>query len=112
MKTIKVAEAEGPVLDWLVAKVEDFTPFTDGISWIIEVAGAYRQVPRYSEDWAHGGPLFSEERIESYWHPVLECWAAIHNGNLRCGPTELIAKARCLVASKLGDEVEVPEELV
>lgn len=29
-----------------------------------------------------------------------------------CGPTPLIAAMRCFVASKLGDEVEIPEELV
>ena len=28
------------------------------------------------------------------------------------GPTALIAAMRCFVASRLGDEVEVPEELV
>lgn len=28
------------------------------------------------------------------------------------GPTPLIAAMRCYVASKLGDEVEVPEELL
>ena len=28
------------------------------------------------------------------------------------GPTPLIAAMRCYVASKLGDEVDVPEELV
>ena len=28
------------------------------------------------------------------------------------GPTKLIAAMRCYVASKLGDEVDVPEELL
>jgi hypothetical protein len=28
------------------------------------------------------------------------------------GPTPLIAAMRCYVASKLGDEVEIPEELI
>lgn len=28
------------------------------------------------------------------------------------GPTPLIAAMRCFVASKLGDEVEVPDELL
>ena len=30
---------------------------------------------------------------------------------MQFGPTPLIAAMRCYVASKLGDEVEVPEEL-
>lgn len=35
----------------------------------------------------------------------------IDEGAMR-GPTSLIAAMRCFVASKLGDEVDVPEELV
>lgn len=31
---------------------------------------------------------------------------------MRYGPTPLIAAMRCYVASKLGDEVEIPEELL
>ena len=45
--------------------------------------------PAYSTDWAQGGAIIERERI----------------------PTPLIAALRCYVASKLGDEVEIPKEL-
>lgn len=113
--TINVSQAKGQVLDWLVAKCEDVVlldPHNNKweLCWTLlgDNSGDYYSP---TTNWSQGGPLFSEERIESYWHPALECWAAIHNGNLCCGPTELIAKARCLVVSKLDDEVDVPEEL-
>lgn len=35
-----------------------------------------------------------------------------YESDLVFGPTSLIAAMRCYVASKLGDEVEVPEELI
>jgi hypothetical protein len=34
------------------------------------------------------------------------------DANVQYGPTPLIAAMRCYVASKLGDEVEVPDELL
>lgn len=118
MKTINVSQAEPPVLNWLVAKAANprsvTLDFTDPRDPWIECDGIADQ-PLHSytptTDWSQGGPLFSEARIESYWHSALECWAAKHDDNLRCGPTELTAKARCFVASKLGETVEVPEEL-
>lgn len=42
-------------------------------------------------------------------------WTAVHNlrlGHCYYGPTPLIAICHCYVASKLGDEVDVPEELL
>ena len=67
---------------------------------------------KYPTDWAQGGPIIEREKIETYWHTALDMWAARHDGNLRYGPTPLIAAMRCYVASKLGDEVDVPEELL
>lgn len=70
-----------------------------------------------SEVWAQGGPIIERERIE------LRCWefhstpwkASIGRDSFELeeyGPTPLIAAMRCYVASKLGDEIEIPEELV
>lgn len=79
----------------------------------------------YSSDWAQGGPIIERERIKvapnlgGSWHgqmrhenkhplvnkPVLAGWTNKH------GPSPLIAAMRCYVASKLGDEVDIPEEL-
>lgn len=124
MKKIKVSEATGPVLDWLVAKAlglgyhndEKYGPmyFRPQIHPGV-VHWDSKPLP-YSTDWAQGGPIFDEHRIsriekhDGWWR------AFIYDVNddaqhLVLGSTSLIAAARCLVLSQLGDEVEVPEEL-
>jgi len=72
-----------------------------------------------STAWSQGGPII--ERIDGfelkrwvYARDDLKCEAHIHNLDgdwIMFGPTPLIATMRCYVASKLGDEVEVPDEL-
>lgn len=90
-------------------------------------------VPELPEDtcyspftsWQMFGPIIERERIKMFpnvggtWsaqirhteshplvsHPVLAGWT---NSS---GPTPLITAMRCLVASRLGDEVEIPDEL-
>ena len=70
-----------------------------------------------STDWSQGGPIIERELIEvgrqhGEW---IACINAPENGDWEStgqyGPTPLIAAMRCYVASKLGDEVELPEEL-
>ena len=66
----------------------------------------------YSTDWAQGGPIIEREMIELVpQSPAL--WEAMYRGQHipHDGPTPLIAAMRCYVASKLGDTVDVPEEL-
>lgn len=114
-KTIKTntSELTGAALDWAVAKCE-------GHQW--RMGDRYPQYAHketscwmtwhVSTDWAQGGPIIEREVDSVYEHKALECWAAkSKEGDLRYGPTPLIAAMRCYVASKLGDEVEVPEEL-
>jgi hypothetical protein len=71
--------------------------------------------PAYSTDWSQAGPIIEREKLtvapyqDGGWlctHPT-DRW----HGN-KSGPTPLIAAMRCYVASKLGDEVEIPEELL
>ena len=70
-----------------------------------------------SETWEQGGPIIEREKIAVTPHHSLH-WCAHYQfgqtpGNFKgsYGETPLIAAMRCYVASKLGDEVEVPEEL-
>ena len=66
-----------------------------------------------SSNWAHGGPIIERERIGLTPMPD-GTWCA-QGKNLRPhfhNPAPLIAAMRCYVASKLGDEVNVPEELI
>lgn len=73
-----------------------------------------------SEDWMQGGPIIEREAVRltpEAGATFVECvWfagSANENGDEFDGegPTPLIAAMRCYVASKLGDEVDVPEEL-
>lgn len=116
---IKTSELQRVSLRWAVAKCEGFSPFTDGISWIIEdkwASGAYKQLPYYSTDWADGGPILEREGIHLICNDDLTEWtASTPRKNLigwrliSSGPTALIAAMRCYVANKLGMEVDIPD---
>lgn len=112
---MKTSELTGAALDWAVAKAEGaYQPsldvFRDG-SMLVNYGGMY---PEWSTDWSHGGPIIERETIELTAN-VPQGWGAYvgklvkHSGQ---GPTPLIAAMRCYVASKLGDEVEIPQELI
>jgi hypothetical protein len=105
---IKTAELTGPALDWAVAKCE----LPDGWPDAEIVLGDETD---YSTDWAQGGPIIEREEISiaqdsGTWRADI-CPA--HGGDHidMTGPTPLVAAMRCFVASKLGHEVEIPEEL-
>jgi len=68
-----------------------------------------------STDWAQGGPIIEREIIATgrggaYEHNFWRACAG-HSSVSSHGPTPLIAAMRCFVASKLGDNIEIPEEL-
>lgn len=80
--------------------------------------GVFFRDTRYwcpSTDWSQGGPIIEREGIatrrwlETGWEA--DKWNFKFDERHMNGPTPLIAVLRCYVASKLGDEVEVPEEL-
>lgn len=74
---------------------------------------------RPSTDWAQGGPIIDRMMEQgltlSRGGPGsgnTRCWAKLEmHPRLFSGTTPLIAAMRCYVASKLGDEVEVPDGL-
>jgi len=119
VKKIKVQDLSGTALDWVVAKCEqggqlppDFNP---------------RYSLPYSTDWSDGGPLIERENIGlreprdackpdgvvvlkiNYWYAR----TMKENGDtcVQNGPTALVAAMRCYVASKMGSEIEIPDEL-
>jgi hypothetical protein len=104
---MKTSELTGAALDWAVAKCEGF--LCD-----YKYSGA---LALYSTDWAQGGPIIEREFIEfgvSKTDPIRYA-AKIYVNDKRIithGSTHLIAAMRCYVASKLGDDVEVPPELM
>jgi len=107
---MKTSDLIGPALDWAVAKCEGVE-----YSYVIQYDGignAYDPC-EFSTNWAQGGPIIERELIKvSPYHNQGGWWAehAITKAVFG-GPTPLIAAMRCYVASKLGDEVEIPEEL-
>ena len=101
---IKTSELTGAALDWAVAMAENW-------------AGAEFEIKPYSTDPSQAYPIIFRECIGTT--PLAEGfdgWKAdkwLHNEMVEAfGPTPLIAAMRCYCASKLGDEVEVPKELV
>jgi hypothetical protein len=112
---MKTSELTGAALDWAVAKCEEF----DNGDWL----------PDYSTDWAAGGTIVEREKIsliwmgfadEQYWVGSIDAVRHEHemfNGvdvpfeHEARGTTPLEAAMRAYVTSKLGDEVQIPEEI-
>ena len=107
---MKTAELTGAALDWAVARCEGMT------IWEKTPAAIWKDYAP-STDWAQGGPIIEREII-TLIHPRWDGWTAHkydehdeEESYTLDGPTPLIAAMRCYVASKLGDEVEIPQEL-
>lgn len=119
---MRTSELTGAALDWAVAKCEGFS--YEGYEhnrkkW---ANGLYRpQHWQPSTNWSQGGPIIERELLmiePVFWTVEGWHWVAYVLGpdNLdenyeQRGPTPLIAAMRCYVASKLGEEVEIPKEL-
>jgi hypothetical protein len=108
---MKTSELTGAALDLAVAKA--WQPvYSD--RHLLEHARDFHP----STYWGQGGPIIERDEIalEPMTHDEHgDGWLATRvEGPAVCmefGPTPLIAAMRCFVASRLGDEVEVPEEL-
>jgi hypothetical protein len=107
---MKTNELGGAALDWAVAKAWQHV-YSDGA--LIE---AVKTGFNPSSNWAHGGEIIEREKIallgvdSDEW----EAWVYFDRGEVLCrtfGTTPLIAAMRCYVASKLGDDVNLPEGL-
>lgn len=100
---MKTSELTGNALNWAVNHAAGLT-------------GQFSPVD-YCGKWEHGGPIIEREVI-TLIHPRWDGWTA-HKYDDRIedesytldGPTPLIAAMRCYVASKLGDNIDIPEEL-
>lgn len=112
---INTAELTGPALDCAVARCEALGTNmlrVHGGAVFIKDCDTLIQCD-FSTNWAQGGPIIERERITVRANQRNEGWEATKSwiGTGRSGPTPLIAAMRCYVASKLGDEVEIPGEL-
>ena len=123
---IKTSELIDVALDWAVAKCEGHAlppfPGRSGIKecWI-NVSPAGHEVFAPSTDGSQGVPIIEREGIQWInngrsdragkpykWLATKDFSDPLRNFY---GPTILVACLRCYVASRLGDEVDVPEEL-
>ena len=138
MKRIKVSEATEIQLDWLVAKCEkrDASPMRIGGPVHLFRTVGYDPSPyQPTSDWSIGGPIIEKKKIDLEFMDNFEAWCgsivreygqdresysddqdresytAEQESFVGYGPTPLIAVCRCYIASKMGDVVEVPEEL-
>lgn len=142
---VKVSEASGVVLDWLVAECEGHSlelnyQYTEGRrfdGWWQCGPGHWQPLCSYSTNWAAGGPIIEREGIGTLFDAGSACrepaWFAtpddqqvshgyegenfdpafmVYEADGCYGPTSLIASMRCFVTSRLGPEVEVPDELL
>lgn len=115
MMQIKTSELVGNALDWAVAKCEGYdmtmaATCSDrhGIFFLDR-----DDCLRYTTNWSQGGPIIERERVQirpmrgNEWDAFIGLY-----GPQTSGKTSLIAAMRCYVASKLGDTVDVPEDIV
>jgi hypothetical protein len=109
-REMKTSELTGAALDWAVAKCQGFELDENGC-----IEYEHNEWLEYSPstDWAQGGPIIEREKINTSTYTGLLQWVATMNAGktIESGPTPLIAAMRCYVASKLGDDVDVPDML-
>ena len=132
MKKVRVSEATGIVLDYLVAKCEGYwaTIKSGGIVYT-HPDGNWHSEENWSPSskWVQGGPIIEREvykvfrnvgnswtamikKKEPYFSPTYQLDILVDKFISKSGPTALVASLRCYVYSKLGEEVEVPDELL
>lgn len=120
---IKTAEVTGPALDWLVAKCEGVKYERRSYKEFDGIGGVYPVwATAFSTDWAQGGQIIERENIfpipnisPDKLHPEWDFLAKrSHYNDMECpmyGGTALIASMRCYCCARLGEEVEVPDDL-
>jgi hypothetical protein len=93
------------------------------------VTDAEIQPGRFSTDWLFAGPIIEREDISfrKYHNPKSPAHGTYHakvcresgttvrwkgwGAKVQTGPTPLVAAMRCYVAEKLGDVVDIPDQL-
>lgn len=106
---VKTADLVGAALDWAVAKAEiSPTEIPPNDIW-----RKYCDPYSPSTEWKYGGPLIDKFRVSIiYSDEVCDPCAWTDSSAAWHAPTPLIAACRAIVASVLGDTVNVPKELL
>jgi hypothetical protein len=112
---IKSSELKDAALDWAVAKAR----YGKDMEAVMNHPAVANIPYKPSTDWRQGGPII--EHMDIAVVPVDDsdlpdkwkaCDVLIGSEVWLFGATPLKATMRCYVASKLGDEVDVPDELI
>ena len=130
---MNTSELQGAALDWAVGIAAGYMRLENG-QWVVQLPAVgdgvslpFAAGPRCtfspSTRWAQGGPIIEQELNDLFklhgrvGDPPVWCAAKhVHRDGHTAllsltGPTPLVAAMRCFVASRLGDEVDIPEEL-
>ena len=122
MALIKTEDLQGAALDWAVAKCEGFDALgyenrRNKVLHRRDDAQPRQYTP--STDWAQAGPIIERESISIN----MTCQSGNFAWSATCSPSEIeecgeygstpvIAAMRCFVVSKLGEQIDVPDELL
>ena len=116
---MKTAELSGVALDWAVAKCEGHEQTAPRVYQgfvIAPGANGTGEVFTPATNWAQGGPIIEREGLQLWkgrsWNAAYGNSVNPSDDEIFSGPTPLIAAMRCYVASKLGDKVKIPAELL
>ena len=111
MTQVNTADLIAPALDWAVQQCEGARKDIDFVWWTDDHYSP-------STKWAYGGPIIEREEITVERLYAEGCWSAWTPAPEQPrdataeATTPLIAAMRCYVTSKLGDTVDIPEELM
>lgn len=118
---IKVSEASGPALDWMVAKAQgllaedggNLSLFNGRVTTHTSTSGSDYN-PSESKDLCREICGAMDIQVRPCAVSEVGAYQAVQASykNFQVGPTPLVAAMRCFCRSKLGDEVEVPDELL
>lgn len=119
----RVSELQDEALRTAVALAEGFEVIKPSGDWILVRTEQDQPIERYAPDrrWEHGGPIIEREHImlvhcdddgpEREWGAQMEFEPradGVRRSKAMFCPTPLIAAMRAFVASKFGDEIDIP----
>jgi hypothetical protein len=112
---MKTNELTGAALDWAVALIEYPEWKKQGYLEVFPHDLSFDDGTTFapSIDWAQGGPIIEREKIGLGFGVGIDSdkWEAGYATPEETGSTPLIAAMRCYVASKLGNDINIPEEI-
>lgn len=122
MAIVKVSELSGKALDYAVAICQNVEIDSNGCPIWFDSGriDANRVEYNPSQYWAIAGPIIEREKMEITPYGINGEWRARDfyepSPGVPCaeqyGNSSLVAAMRCYVVSKMGESVEIPEELL